>query len=396
MSVRKLLLFLGVAFVIAGLWLAALWLNRVTTPVAQAPRQDRPALLTALHALPSGTLLRAGDIGWKDIAPGEMRPGQLMRGTTSEAEFLGAITRRDFTEGEPLIGSELVKPGDRRFLTAVLRVGHRAVSISVDAPQTASGLVLPGDYVDVILTQSFGDNIASIAQRSVGETVLRNVRVVAVDQSLGAQPKPGGPAAAAGPEARVPKTVTLEVEEGRTETLLVATQLGKLQLAVRALEGSGAARTDEGHLVVPTWAWNVSPAILAIASIETEKLRAEKQKAESVELRAERQRDREQKDRERREAAQLDREQREQKDRERREAAQRDREQRAENREQRAESRATESSETVGTKISSKSLLPVSSGSTLEHAIRYPPPYAPSVSGNIRTSPSQAPPAGAP
>ena len=40
MSVRKLLLFLGVAFVIAGLWLAALWLNRVTTPVAESARPE--------------------------------------------------------------------------------------------------------------------------------------------------------------------------------------------------------------------------------------------------------------------------------------------------------------------------------------------------------------------
>ena len=267
MSVRKFLLFLGVAFVIAGVWLAMLWINRVTTPAPQTARQEQngPAVLAALHALPSGTLLREGDIGWKEIASGQTSPGQLMRGTTSETEILGAITRRDFTAGEPLIGSELVKPGDRRFLATALRAGRRAMSISVDAPQTASGLVLPGDYVDVILTQNFGDNLTDIAQRSAGETVLRNVRVVAMDQSLGAQAKPAVQAGAAGAETRVPKTITLEVDERQAQTLSVAMQLGKLHLAVRSLEGTGAAVPGERDQSGPTWASDVSSAISQIA-----------------------------------------------------------------------------------------------------------------------------------
>lgn len=317
MSVRKFLLFLGVAFVIAGMWLAVLWINRITTPAVQTARQEQagPALLTALHALPSGTLLREGDFAWKEIAPGQMRPGALMRGTTSETEFLGAITRRDFAEGEPLIGSELVKPSDRRFLAAVLRAGQRAVSISVDAPQTASGLVLPGDYVDVILTQNFGDNLANIAHRSSGETVLRNVRVVAIDQSLGAPAKPPGAAVTPATEQRVPKTITLEVNEQQAKRLFVATQLGKLQLAVRPLEGAGAAVIIEERLQqAPLWASDVSRAIQEISGRETA----------------------------------------------RREIA----------------AKEIKSSEKASRRAPSRKLLPVSSGSTLESAIRYPPPYS--------------------
>ena len=262
MSVRKFLLALGVVFVGAGLWLAFLWSHRTTAPVVQsAPKLERPAYLTALAELPSGTLLRDGDIGWKEITAGDVRPDYLMRGDVSETEYLGAITRRTFTPGEPLVASELVKPSDRRFLAAVLRPGHRAVSISVDAPQTASGLVLPGDYVDVILTQNFGDNVASAGRRSVGETVLRNVRVVAVDQSLGTQPKPahaqGGNQIA---DTRVPKTITLEADETQGQELFVAMQLGKLQLAIRPLEGAGhAPNAEEKH--DPVWASDVSRAI---------------------------------------------------------------------------------------------------------------------------------------
>jgi pilus assembly protein CpaB len=131
----------------------------------------------------------------------------------------------------------------------------------VDAPQSASGLVLPGDYVDVLLTQNFGDGV-TVAQRSVGETVLHNVRVVAVDQSLGAaKTQAPGQAAALGAEARLPKTITLELDERQAQILFVAMQLGKLQLAVRPLEGSGPASADEARRAPPTWASDVSRAI---------------------------------------------------------------------------------------------------------------------------------------
>jgi pilus assembly protein CpaB len=261
MSSRKLLLGLGVIFVGAGLWLALIWFNRTTTaPHIANTEPPRPAMLVAAGPIHSGTLLRNDDIMWREISPSEVRPNYLMRGKVSETEYLGAITRRDLADGEPLFANLLVKPSDRRFLAAVLRPNHRAVSISVDAPQTASGLVLPGDFVDVILTQNFGDNVATASHRSVGETVLHNVRVVAVDQSLGAQEKSGDKTDTL-KDARVPKTITLEADERQAQKLFVAMQLGKLQLAVRPLEGSGLAMAGERRLQEPIWASDVSRAI---------------------------------------------------------------------------------------------------------------------------------------
>ena len=263
MSARKLLLTLGIVLVMAGLWLAMIWVNRASAPTPQTaqPEPDKPAFLVALNALPAGTLLREGDFGWREIEQAEARPGQLMRGQVTDREFLGAITRRSFVEGEALIAAELVKPSDRRFLAAVLRPDHRAVSISVDAPQSASGLVLPGDFVDVILTQNFGDNMATAARRAVGETVLRNVRVVAVDQSLGAKAQTQDENAKPGQEGRLPKTITLELNEQQAQSLFVAMQLGKLQLAVRPLEGAGVALAEASSQPSPTWASDVSRAI---------------------------------------------------------------------------------------------------------------------------------------
>jgi pilus assembly protein CpaB len=279
MSVRKLLLFLGIIFVISGLGLSFLWFNRVTT---QAPKVAQsvpkgPAVLTALHALPSGTLLRDGDIGWKEVPPSQIRPGQLLRSEVSETEYLGAITRRDFAEGEALTANDLVKPSDRRFLSAVLQPGKRAVSIQVDAPNSASGLVLPGDFVDVILTQNFGDNITSSANRSVGETVLHDIRVVAVEQATGERAEAP---AKSGAEPRIPKTISLEVNERDAQALLVAKELGKIHLAVRALEGSGAERSGKQPHPGPVWAHDVSQAVAVLANIAAAKREAEQKAAD--------------------------------------------------------------------------------------------------------------------
>jgi pilus assembly protein CpaB len=269
MSVRRLLLFLGILLVIAGLGLSLVWFNRVTAPAQQAAKavHHGPAILVALRPIGSGTLLRQEDFGWKDVAAAEIRPGQLQRGQASQAEFLGAITRRDFAAGEALSAAELVKPGDRRFLAAVLRPGHRAVSIPADAPNSASGLVLPGDFVDVMLTQNFADNIAATGFRSASETVLHDVRVVAVDRSIGDAAKSGAQGGNAASESRLPKTISLEVSEHDAQALLVAMQLGKLHLAVRSLENTGAARPEGERRPSPVWASEVSQAIAAVGNV---------------------------------------------------------------------------------------------------------------------------------
>jgi pilus assembly protein CpaB len=261
---RNFVLVLGALLVFAGLGLSLVWMSEpgqqpVEPGQPQAAQAPREAVLEAAHSLPAGTLLRQEDLRWREIEPGQARPGSLLRSQNSGAEFYGAIIRRDFADGEALTSADLVKTTDRRFLSAVLRPGARAVSIAVDAPQSASGLVLPGDRVDVILTQNLGNAAGDSAHKTVAETVLRNVRIIALDQRLTAQskgPQDGG----ASNEPPMPKTVTLELSEAEAQTLFVAAQLGGLQLSVRALEGPDRS-APSGETLSPTWAADVSPAL---------------------------------------------------------------------------------------------------------------------------------------
>jgi pilus assembly protein CpaB len=266
MSTRNLLLILGSLSIVLGLAVGYASLKQTppapieTVVIEKAPKTQ---VLVAAHAISTGTLLQSSDLVWKDVAPGELRPGNLARGEANEAEFFGAIARRDFAEGEALIASDVLKHNDRRFLAAVLKPGNRAVSIAVDATQSASGLMLPGNYVDIILTQTLAESAEK--KRSVGETILTNVRVIAVDQALG-QPLTRSASAADSisqpVEARLPKTVTLEVTERQAEKVFVALQMGALQLSVRPLElASETGADDTGPASSATWSSDVSAAV---------------------------------------------------------------------------------------------------------------------------------------
>jgi pilus assembly protein CpaB len=109
-----------------------------------------------------------------------------------------------------------------------------------------------------------------LTRRSVGETVVENLRVLAIDAL---DPK----ASAANPtNGNFGRTVTLEVTSEEVEQINVAAELGKLSVALRSITGpttlaavSPIDNTDQvvkhgGH-VKPTWAGDVSPALYGAA-----------------------------------------------------------------------------------------------------------------------------------
>lgn len=265
MSFRSLLFVLGLLCLVTGLGLAVLWLDQGDpgATVADAEKKVlRPAILVTTRAIDAGALLLPSDMRWREVQEGVPGSGALLRGQVSEADFAGAVTRRGFAQDEPLRPDDLVKTGDRTFLAAILGPGKRAVAVPVEAQQSTSGLVLPGDRVDVILTHVLVEAAGS-ASSSVAETVLRDVRVIAVDQALSASPKPASADSGLLADSRLPRTVTLEVDERQAQTLVVALQLGKLQLSLRSLQS--LPQTTSQREPLPTFATDISPALRQLA-----------------------------------------------------------------------------------------------------------------------------------
>jgi pilus assembly protein CpaB len=218
----------------------------VATAVLLSPSQISEAppeaeILVATMPLAAGTLLRARDVAWQTIGgPPErgeiVRPPAAVRGTQpkadeeASAEVYGATLRRAVATGDPIRRDVIVKPGDRDFLEIVLSPGARAIVIPVATGVANTGLLNPGDRVDVILTQKFNDSAAPLTRRSVSETVVENLRVLVID-AIDAKMAAGN---------TFGRTVMLEVMPDQAEKINVATELGKLSLALRSVSGLAA------------------------------------------------------------------------------------------------------------------------------------------------------------
>jgi pilus assembly protein CpaB len=229
-------------------------------------------ILAASGELPAGTLLRAQDITWSPVpvtdADEIKRPGVTAIETKPEiveetaASVYGAVLRHKLVAGEPIRRGNFVKPGDRDFLQVVLSPGQRAISIPVSTGGASTGLLSPGDRVDVILTQNFKNDTNTdlkntpLTRRSVGETIAQNLRVLAIDAVETA--KPATPVNLI--NGGFGRTVTLEVTPEQAEVINVATELGKLSLTLR---NHNTVATASQEAIKPKWAGDVSPALFA-------------------------------------------------------------------------------------------------------------------------------------
>ena len=175
-----------------------------------------PQVLVAATALPAGAIVKPGQVRW-------------------QAWPVNAPTAGYFTGAN----AKLDQPGERGFLAAVLQPGYRAVTVTVTASTGVAGFVMPGDRVDLILSRSLEGG--GPQRRFVSETVLQDVRVLAMDQR----------AAQAKKDVTIPQTATLEVTPKGAEIIAVTSQVGPLSLSLRSLAEPQAA-VSQARLVTHT------------------------------------------------------------------------------------------------------------------------------------------------
>jgi pilus assembly protein CpaB len=146
-------------------------------------------------------------------------------------QFTGAIARSPFVAGEPLRESKLIKANGSGYMAAVLDKGMRAVSTEISPETSAGGFILPNDRVDVILSRRDREAEKTGSSDShTSETILVNIRVLAIDQTLGEKD---------GQKVVIGKTATLELSPRQAETLALSRQLGTLSLTLRSLADAG-------------------------------------------------------------------------------------------------------------------------------------------------------------
>ncbi len=230
-----------VAVLAAGITalLAKSWLDRQTAPRPVTTNSVEVVVLA--HAIPPGAALAADDLRTEPW-PAALVPPRLIRQTGHDdvkARYVGRRARRALAAGEPLDAEALSDQGDLGALAALLHPGMRAVSVSITNTSAVSGFITPGDHVDVVLAADLSHTLegnhprpGQAVLRYASETVLTNVRVLAIDQSL---------SRAKDAEAHQGKTATLEVTPAQAQTLATADLLGSLDLVLRGRAAATAA-----------------------------------------------------------------------------------------------------------------------------------------------------------
>ncbi len=248
-------------------WLATRSPARTSVEEADRALHPKRTIIVTATALRGGTLLKPENIVSQETADAPATAQDDSPQT--RADLTGAMLRRSLAAGEPLLAIDIMRPGDHGFLAAVLSPNTRAASVGVDNVSGSAGLIWPGDRVDLILTQSLDNPALPPARRVAAETVLSDVRVIAIDQTIARGVAPGGD----GGGSTSSRTVTLEVTQAQAERIAVATRLGRLSLAVRSAE---AASKSDSEGIAPsvdiqtTWGGDVSPALGRPAPSATE------------------------------------------------------------------------------------------------------------------------------
>jgi pilus assembly protein CpaB len=257
------------AILIVGAILVAL-VVRVVVASASRPSTtiiDQEKVRVSAADLPQGLLLRDEDIKWKDVPVKALPPGAIVSGAPGSVELKGALLRHPMTGDTVIVADDVILPGAPGFLAATLKPEMRAVSVAVDDVSGNAGLIQPGDYVDLLLTQQMERKTDSPDLAVSSETVVEHVRVLASGSDIN-RPKSGD---ATDHNERV-RTVTLEVTPHMGEVVAVAARLGSLSLALRsfatvsrdpyALASGAAAASAPGDAPrAPVWAGDISRAL---------------------------------------------------------------------------------------------------------------------------------------
>jgi len=227
MNTRRLvvLLLAAVAAGAAALLVRAL-LGGGTTKADARPEPAPIAISSVLVAasnLQPGQALSANLVRWQKWPKSSVDPGFILQsGALSlDAAIAGTVARSPIVAGEPVTYNKIVRSGAGGFMAATLAPGMRAVSIPTTVSAVAGGFILSNDRVDIILTQTVGDN----PKRAISRIVLSDVRVLAIDQTTSGSTKAVSDA----------KTATLELTPDQVKTLSRAQASGTLSLALRPL-----------------------------------------------------------------------------------------------------------------------------------------------------------------
>jgi len=204
---------LSIVMGIAAAWFANRWVQERVNPVANVDGNTGVVMAAAID-IPYGTKIESRHIKTLQM-PDSVIPAGAARDAT---EIEGYVSTGEVLAGEMLMKGRFVEHNSGSTLAALVEEQMRAVTVRVDDVVGVAGFLLPGNYVDVLATR-----LERSTKRASTETILHNLKVLAVDQT--AKTEDNDPV--------VVRAVTLEMTPKQAEVLVKRKEEGTIQLTLR-------------------------------------------------------------------------------------------------------------------------------------------------------------------
>lgn len=216
MNTRRTTLVIAIVLALGTGWLILNYLSGLQRQAngASAPR----TIVVAAIDIPARVPITAAMLATVQRPASAAEPDAI----SDPAKAVGALSLITIPAGAAVTQSKIGHPTDVG-LPVTLTPGMRAVSISIDKVKGISGLIEPGDRVDVIADPPKGGTVPPPAS-----AILRGVRVLAIGSTLEYS------SATPSPQEENSATVTLEVTPAQADLLVMADDNSALRLALRS------------------------------------------------------------------------------------------------------------------------------------------------------------------
>ena len=206
-----ILVVLSLVMAISAAWTANRWIT--AKAAAEEGALNGTHVVAAAMAIPYGTKVEGRHVTYVEIPKGVAPSGFF----TSVDDVKGRVSTTPISRGEILIEERFARHDAGSTLAALVGEDMRAVAIRVNDVVGVAGFLLPGNRVDVVAARK------TTERRVVTETILQNIKVLAVDQTAATETN----------EPIIVRAVTLEVSPKQAETLVQARTEGQIQLTLR-------------------------------------------------------------------------------------------------------------------------------------------------------------------
>ena len=207
------LVFLSLLMAVGAAFVANKWIDARVMP-AQDNTLNSASVVAAAMSIPFATKVEERHLKLVEVPEG-LTPDGFFK---SIDEVLGKVSTTNISRGEILVTERFRTHTTGSTLAALVNPNMRAVTVRVDDVIGVAGFLLPGNTVDILASRRGGGK-----NRAITETILKNIKVLAVDQT----------AAADSNEPVIVRAVTLEMLPRQAEILFQARTEGKIQLTLR-------------------------------------------------------------------------------------------------------------------------------------------------------------------